>query len=90
MARIEHIEQGDLDSGVHPSSVVCAAQLIDDGNGGHLVQLASFGSRASASNRRRHVTQTFQFDYESASTLVGYFARAFGEDLTSRRPDAES
>lgn len=85
MARVERIERGDLDSGPHPSSVVCAAQLVDDTDGGVLVQLASFGSKASESSSHRHVTQTYQFDREAAATLVSYFVRAFGEDILGRR-----
>lgn len=81
MARVERIEPGDLDSGVHPTRVVCAAQLVDDGAGSHLVQLASFGSSSSVSKGKRHVTQTYQFDRETAAELVTYFVRAFGDDL---------
>jgi len=84
MARIERIEVGDLDSGVHPTSVVCAAQLVDDGAGGYLVQLASFGSTGSASSGKRHVTQTYQFDRDAATVLLGYFVRAFGDELLSQ------
>lgn len=83
MARVERIEKGDLDSRVHPTSVVCAAQLIPDGEGSFVVQLASFGSRAAQSNGKRHVTQTYQFDRDAAETLVSYFMKAFGPDFMS-------
>ncbi|GAA4068489.1 hypothetical protein GCM10023065_21730 [Microbacterium laevaniformans] len=89
MARVERIEKGDLESGAHPTSVVCAAQLVPDGQGSFLVQLASFGSKAAESNGRRHVTQTYQFDRNAAATLVSYFTDAFGEDfLTEPHGDA--
>jgi len=81
MARILRIEEGDLDSSAHPTAVVCAAQLVDDGQGAYLVQLASFGSEHSASGGKRHVTQTYQFDRDAAASLMRYFVRAFGEDL---------
>lgn len=83
MARVERIENGDLESGVHPTSVVCAAQLVPDGQGSFVVQLASFGSKTAESNTRRHVTQTYQFDRDTAAALVGFFIRAFGEDFMS-------
>lgn len=79
MARVERIESGALDSRVHPTTVVCAAQLVDDGQGGVLVQLASFGSGSAESSATRHVTQTYQFDRDAAQALVSYFVRAFGE-----------
>ncbi|MBW9120766.1 hypothetical protein JNB63_11725 [Microbacterium trichothecenolyticum] len=83
MARVERIEKGDLESGVHPTSVVCAAQLVPDGQGSFVVQLASFGSKAAESNGKRHVTQTYQFDRFAAATLVSYFTQAFGDDFVS-------
>lgn len=81
MARIEHLERGVPNSSAHPSTVICAAQLVDDDHGAVLVQLASFGSRGSRSRDKAHVTQTFQFDSAPASSLIGYFLRAFGEDV---------
>ncbi|GAB3602521.1 hypothetical protein GCM10027411_07400 [Microbacterium aureliae] len=81
MARVERIEPGDLASRVHPTRVVCSAQLVDDGEGSYLVQLASFGSTDSVSNGKRHVTQTYQFDRETARELVHYFVRAFGDEV---------
>lgn len=81
MARVERIEKGDLESGVHRTCVVCAAQLVPDDQGSFLVQLASFGSKATESNGRRHVTQPCQFDRNAAATLMSYFTDALGEDF---------
>lgn len=86
MARVERIEEGDLDSGVHPTSVICAAQLVDDGAGSYLVQLASFGASGSVSSGKRHVTQTYQFDRDTAAELVSYFVRAFGDEMLASTP----
>ncbi|GMM95495.1 hypothetical protein [Microbacterium sp. MTN4-26] len=86
MARVERIEKGDLESGVHPTSVVCAAQLVPDDQGSFVVQLASFGSKAAESSGKRHVTQTYQFDRYAAATLVRYFTEAFGDDFVSETP----
>ena len=88
MARIVKIEDGKLNSTAHPTSVVCAAQLVDDGNGNFLVQLASFGSKNSTSQGTQHVTQTYQFGREAAAELVGYFIKAFGPDIAKREVDS--
>lgn len=81
MARVERMEKGDLESEAHPTSVVCAAQLVPDGQGSFRVQLASFGSKAAESSGKRHVTQTYQFDRNAAAALMGYFTDAFGDDF---------
>jgi hypothetical protein len=89
MARIERIEDGTLDSKAHPTTVVCAAQVVDDGAGGLLVQLASFGSGNAESSAKRHVTQTYQFDRVAARALTHYFARAFGHGFAHAESEVD-
>ncbi len=69
---LEWIAQGGR---VHPTQVDCEVRAIAD-DGATYLQISSFGS--DQRQREKKVSQTLQFDRETALALAAYVERVFG------------
>ena len=69
---LEWITQGGR---VHPTEVDCEVRTIAD-QGSTYLQISSFGS--DQRRREKKVSQTLQFDRETALALAAHIERVFG------------
>lgn len=76
MARVRSISVGTQNVRPHPSEVDVSIQMVPLSDEAVLLQLSSFGSDARASQPK--VSQTLQFDRESAILLSQQINRCFG------------
>lgn len=59
----------------HRTEVDCGFQVLDDHDGGHLLQLSTFGSDERKSSPK--VSQTLQIDATRAEELIGILRQTF-------------
>ncbi len=70
---LEWIAQGGR---VHPTAVDCEVRAIAD-QGATYLQISSFGS--DQRQREKKVSQTLQFDRDTALALAAHIERVFGQ-----------
>lgn len=76
MALVGQFFQDDARAKRHPTVVECGWQIVRDGNQ-LLLQLSTYGSDHRAAGKK--VSQTVQFDQDSAIILLGLIEKAFPE-----------
>lgn len=76
MARIRKLEKGNSNIRPHDSEVDATYQILQTGNGEHLLHLATYGSDYRQSEAK--VSQTFQLDKATALELGRILESVFG------------